>query len=454
MARISFITSVILLSGMLTGCLESGSGSVQYNPYKDRPTYQPPIQTPEYSNDAADNNAIITDMYSRNEAQVEDWVGFKLKGFIPSGFEQIPFTSYMDVAGLANEITTANATQIQSEYNSDKNMLWAAMAVLNRSLAAKCYNASDGAATAECIVNWRNDNAAIFDTSRTELIENTTVLTVDNATLTATNGYKMKFKIDDTGEIIGMTLTRDSGDVILDKLGDSSTFYGSDIENGRVLELDYVSKLGDSSTFYGSDIENGRVLELDYVSDAKQMGLSYSDFGLINILSSMDGDQRVDVSLMPFAGGYDDKKIAVADIDSDMTFTGRATGRVAKGAHIVQLQQDTARPTKLTFDTQSQTSTLNANFNNWYDVVVDSTGAISFTDYKNNNDGGTYIDMQLATTPDDDGVITKNGANMNVGYYGPDATPTEATGTVQFTETGADNGVQMDMAFGAIADKK
>ena len=425
MARISFITSVILLSGMLTGCLESGSGSVQYNPYKDRPTYQPPIQTPEYSNDAADNNAIITDMYSRNEAQVEDWINFKLKGFIPSGFEQIPFTSYMDVASLANEITTANATQIQSEYNSDKNMLWAAMAVLNRSLAAKCYNASDGAATAECIVNWRNDNTAIFDTSRTELIKNTTVLTVDNATLTATNGYKMKFKIDDTGEIIGMTLTRDSGNVDL-------------------------AKLGDSSTFYGSDIENGRVLELDYVSDAKQMGLSYSDFGLINIQSSMDSDHQVDAWLVPFAGGYDDKKIAVADIDSDMTFTGRATGRVAKGAHAVQLQQDTARPTKLTFDTQSQTSTLTANFNNWYDVVVDSTGAISFTDYKNNNNG---VDMQLATTADD-GVITKNGANMNVGYYGPSTTPTEATGTVQFTETGVDNGIQMDMAFGAIADKK
>ena len=239
----------------------------------------------------------------------------------------------------------------------------------------------------------------------------------------------MKFKIDDTGEIIGMTLTRDSGDVDL-------------------------AKLRDSRTFYGSDIENGRVLELDYVSDAKQMGLSYSDFGLINIVSSMDGDQRVDVFLMPFAGGYDDKKIAVADIDSDMTFTGRATGRVQKNGNVMQLKQDENRPTTLTFDSQSQTSTLNANFNNWYDVVVDSTGAISFTDYKNNNDGGTYIDMQLATTANDDGVITANGANMNVGYYGPSTTPTEATGTVQFTETGVDNGIQMDMAFGAIADKK
>lgn len=427
MARISFITSVVLVSGLLTGCLESGSGTAQYNPYKDRPNIKPPIQTPEYDDTVADANALITGMHSRSELQVRNWIGFKLQGFNPTGFDVISADDYIDVANLANQITTANAAQIKSAYATDSNILWAAMAVLNRSLAASCFDATSGANTAECLVNWRNNNTAVFDTSRTELADNAIVLTVDNATLTATNGYKMKFKIDDTGEIIGMTLTRDSGDVDL-------------------------AKLGDSRTFYGSDIENGRVLELDYVSDAKQMGLSYSDFGLINIISSMDGDQRVDEFLMPFAGGYDDKKIAVADIDSDMTFTGRATGRVAKGAHIVQLQQDAARPTTLTFDTQSKTSTLNANFKNWYDVTVDSNGAISFTDYKDN--GGTPIDMRLATTPDDDGVITANGANMNVGYYGPSTTPTEVTGTVQFTETGVDNGVQMDMAFGAIADKK
>ena len=426
MARISFITSVVLVSGLLTGCLESGSGTAQYNPYKDRPNIKPPIQTPEYDDTVADANALITGMHSRSELQVRNWIGFKLQGFNPTGFDVISADDYIDVANLANQITTANAAQIQSAYATDSNMLWAAMAVLNRSLAASCFDATSGANTAECLVNWRNNNTAVFDTSRTELADNAIVLTVDNATLTATNDYKMKFTLDGDGEIIGMTLTRDSGDVDLAKLGDSSTFYGSDIENGRVLELAYDS-LG------------------------KEMGLSYSDFGLIGITSSMDGDQRVDEFLMPFAGGYDDKKIAVADIDSDMTFTGRATGRVAKGAHIVQLQQDAARPTTLTFDTQSKTSTLNANFKNWYDVTVDSTGAISFTDYKDNEPGGTPIDMQLATTANDDGVITANGANMNVGYYGPSTTPTEVTGTVQFTETG---GVQMDMAFGAIADKK
>ena len=429
MARISFITSVVLVSGLLTGCLESGSGTAQYNPYKDRPNIKPPIQTPEYDDTVADANALITGMHSRSELQVRNWIGFKLQGFNPTGFDVISADDYIDVANLANQITTANAAQIKSAYATDSNILWAAMAVLNRSLAASCFDATSGANTAECLVNWRNNNTAVFDTSRTELVDNAIVLTVDNATLTATNGYKMKFKIDDTGEIIGMTLTRDSGNVDL-------------------------AKLGDSSTFYGSDIENGRVLELDYVSDAKQMGLSYSDFGLINIQSSMDSDHQVDAWLVPFAGGYDDKKIAVADIDSDMTFTGRATGRVQKNANGIQLKQDENRPTTLTFDTQSKTSTLNANFKNWYDVTVDSTGAISFTDYKDNEPGGTPMDMQLAATANDDGVITANGANMNVGYYGPSTTPTEVTGTVQFTETGVDNGVQMDMSFGAIKVEK
>lgn len=430
MARISFITSVVLVSGLLTGCLESGSGTAQYNPYKDRPNIKPPIQTPEYDDTVADANALITGMHSRSELQVRNWIGFKLQGFNPTGFDVISADDYIDVANLANQITTANAAQIKSAYATDSNILWAAMAVLNRSLAASCFDATSGANTAECLVNWRNNNTAVFDTSRTELADNAIVLTVDNATLTATNGYKMKFTLDGDGEIIGMTLTRDSGDVNLKKFGDSD--------------------------FYGPDNENKTVLELAYDSLGKEMGLSYSDFGLFGITSSMGDEQSQspDEFSVPFAGGYAAKQIDVADIDSDMTFSGRATGRVQKNANGMQLKQDENRPTTLTFDTQSQTSTLNANFNNWYDVVVDSTGAISFTDYKDNEPGGTPIDMQLATTPNDDGVITANGANMNVGYYGPSTTPTEVTGTVQFTETGVDNGVQMDMSFGAIKVEK
>ena len=416
MARVLFSLSLLCSAVLLSGCLETGSGTPQHNPFKDRPNYGADINiTKPYADTVAKENAEITNMYSRNTAMINDWVSYKLSG---SKFD-VNESEYPGIIKIAQSLITASASDINSV---DSDLLSPAMALLDSSMRRACASAEN---IGDCIVNWRENNAIQFATSANTLMNYTTELTVDNATLTATNGYQMKFTIDpDTGEIDGMTLTRDSGDVDL-------------------------AKLGDSGTFYGSDIENGRVLELDYVSDAKQMGLSYSDFGLINIQSSMDSDHQVDAWLVPFAGGYDDKKIAVADIDSDMTFTGRATGRVAKGAHTIQLQQDTSRPTTLTFDSQSDKSTLKANFNNWYDVTVDSTGAISFTDYKDNNHpGGTPIDMQLAAAANDDGVITATGATMNVGYYGPSGSPTEATGLVHYQETNVENPVSLDMAFG------
>ena len=42
-------------------------------------------------------------------------------------------------------------------------------------------------------------------------------------------------------------------------------------------------------------------------------------------------------------------------------------------------------------------------------------------------------------------TLTGASGNMNVGYYGPSGTPTEATGTVQYTEP---DGMKMDVAFG------
>lgn len=411
MARVLFSLSLLCSAVLLSGCLETGSGTPQHNPFKDRPNYGADINiTKPYADTVAKENAEITNMYSRNTAMINDWVSYKLSG---SKFD-VNESEYPGIIKAAQSLITASASDINSV---DSDLLSPAMALLDSSMRRACASAEN---IGDCIVNWRENNAIQFATSANTLMNYTTELTVDNATLTATNGYQMKFTIDpDTGEIDGMTLTRDSGDVDL-------------------------AKLGDSGTFYGSDIENGRVLELDYVSDAKQMGLSYSDFGLINIIS-----QGSDEFLIPFAGGYADKAIAVTKIDTDMEFSGRATGRVVRGNNIIELIQDASRPTTLKFDSQSEISTLNANFNNWYDVTVDSTGAISFTDYKDNNHpGGTSIDMQLAATANDDGVITVPGATMNVGYYGPSGSPTQATGLVHYQETDVENPVSLDMAFG------
>ena len=409
MARVLFSLSLLCSAVLLSGCLETGSGTPQHNPFKDRPNYGTDINiTKPYADTVAKENAEITNMYSRNAAMINDWVSYKLSG---SKFD-VNESEYPGIIKIAQSLITASASDINSV---DSDLLSPAMALLDSSMRRACASAEN---IGDCIVNWRENNAIQFATSANTLMNYTTELTVDNATLTATNGYQMKFTIDpDTGEIDGMTLTRDSGDVDL-------------------------AKLGDSGTFYGSDIENGRVLELDYVSDAKQMGLSYSDFGLINILSSMDGDQRVDVSLMPFAGGYDDKKIAVADIDSDMTFSGRAVGTATKGEDSINLG-GTATLNFKTGDTP--TSELVANFDNWYNVTITQNG-----DAPNAN-------FVFSGNPTETDVILTNTTGtgtMNVGYYGPAGSPTEATGTVQFTETGVDNGVKMDMSFGATKVEK
>ena len=409
MARVLFSLSLLCSAVLLSGCLETGSGTPQHNPFKDRPNYGADINiTKPYADPVAKENAKITNMYSRNAAMINDWVSYKLSG---SKFD-VNESEYPGIIKIAQSLITASASDINSV---DSDLLSPAMALLDSSMRRACASAEN---IGDCIVNWRENNAIQFATSANTLMNYTTELTVDNATLTATNGYQMKFTIDpDTGEIDGMTLTRDSGDVDL-------------------------AKLGDSGTFYGSDIENGRVLELDYVSDAKQMGLSYSDFGLINIQSSMDSDHQVDAWLVPFAGGYDDKKIAVADIVSDMTFTGRAVGTATKGDDSINLD-GTATLNFKTGDTP--TSELAANFDNWYNVTITQNG-----DAPNAN-------FVFSGNPTETDVILTNTTGtgtMNVGYYGPAGSPTEATGTVQFTETGVDNGVKMDMSFGATKVEK
>ena len=337
-ARVLFSLSLLCSAVLLSGCLETGSGTPQHNPFKDRPNYGADINiTKPYADTVAKENAEITNMYSRNTAMINDWVSYKLSG---SKFD-VNESEYPGIIKAAQSLITASASDINSV---DSDLLSPAMALLDSSMRRACASAEN---IGDCIVNWRENNAIQFATSANTLMNYTTELTVDNATLTATNGYQMKFTIDpDTGEIDGMTLTRDSGDVDL-------------------------AKLGDSHTFYGSDIENGRNLELAYDSFGKEMGLSYSDFGLINIQSSMDSDHQVDAWLVPFAGGYDDKKIAVADIDSDMTFRGRAVGTATKGEDSINLG-GTATLNFKTGDTP--TSELAANFDNWYNVTITQNG--------------------------------------------------------------------------------
>ena len=136
---------------------------------------------------------------------------------------------------------------------------------------------------------------------------------------------------------------------------------------------------------------------------------------------------------IPFAGGYASRKINdITKIEKSLTFNGNAVGVVYDADSNMNLRDGTAT---LVFNKDK--ATLTADFSNWYDVTVtkDSSGT---TDIEFNKSLNEAFDFK----PNSE---TPGSANMNVGYYGPAGTPTEATGTVTYRET---DGINMDMAFG------
>ena len=146
---------------------------------------------------------------------------------------------------------------------------------------------------------------------------------------------------------------------------------------------------------------------------------------------------------IPFAGGYESRRIADAtvqtSVDNNLEFSGAAVGTVTNADNQnLDIRDDRVA---LTFDKTSGTSTLTADFANWYDIAVtkqmgDTTANIDFSNYSGTDD------FRL---PED---VVSGTANINMGYYGANPSsgiPTEATGTIDYE---ADNGIQMDVAFG------
>ena len=226
----------------------------------------------------------------------------------------------------------------------------------------------------------------------------------------------------------------------------------------------------DSNEFTGlvktEDWVKGR---LDYNSLGKDMGLRYSDFGNIKInIYNEETSQFQEAQTLAFIGGYDNvKKIDTDDIAETTEFSGRATGGVVSilgGEGSGQtLDLDTSANTegstvaRLVFDKQNETSTLVAEFDNWYDVRYtksgNTTGTVEFTNGKNE-------DFYLLGDTDGSGK-TVNVSGEDLHYFGDNNNPSEAVGLVQVRDcNGAGCGsdynehqeVRMNLGFGAKKD--
>ena len=231
----------------------------------------------------------------------------------------------------------------------------------------------------------------------------------------------------------------------------------------KVVRKEYTA----TYTSYAKDLKNG----------VNGGNLLYSDFGLLQITEKTEGDQtRV------FAGGYDNNLIKHPEkIETNMTFVGDAVGGVnyvTRDSHDNIISSTTKvleGEANLKFEDGKET--LTASFNNWYDVTAtkekDGTGSISFengdriTDnrfkFKGINDtfgelgnNGSYKDDGYNKYVNTDFIRENWDKNedgytgaMNMGYYGKDGTPTEATGYVMYHESHPDtSSVEMQLGVG------
>lgn len=376
----------LVCMGFIAACSDGGTPSGGYG----RPGI--PGARP-YENVAKTNNKVVTNMIVTNDAQVADNISFQLRGYTGT----VTSDQYLDIANLAIQI--ADGTADFDSANAD--VLNAALYVVTPELFNACGTSGN---VATCVSDWRADNATIMNNRLKYLREWAEKIDIFNAEFYSTANTNLKFTVDDAGNINAITVD----DTTYNRIGNTNTF---GVDNVTALVYDSVA-----------------------TDDLK---LSYSDFGVYQIKNDNTWKS------IPFAGGYESRRIADAtvqtSVDNNLEFSGAAVGTVTNADNQnLDIRDDRVA---LTFDKTSGTSTLTADFANWYDIAVtkqmgDTTANIDFSNYSGTDD------FRL---PDD---VVSGTANINMGYYGANSSsgiPTEATGTIDYE---ADNGIQMDVAFG------
>lgn len=385
--------SLFAVLGLLAACTDGGTPSGAYG----RPDGLRPGGNPQ-----TNPNSSITQMTTITEKTVN--------GRVAAGLAKYPGATtsddYLAVAEMVFDL--GNLDDLGADANPD--IVRQAMYIVSPEL----YSACKDNPTSECISGWRTtgNNNSLFNGNIKDLQSQLQVLTPDMVEFAAPDAT-LQFSVDkDTGKITGITVSTGADSSMKFDRGAGNTF------------------TNDAAT-----------LTYDSYKPNADEPLTYADFGMYKI----EYNNGITPSrYAPFAGGYADKKIAVANIETDMRFKGRAVGVATNGTDTVNLDSQSA---SLSFDKDMGQSALHAQFNNWYDVNIaqnaaDDTNA-TFTFFEI---GDRDIEGPKLSNINDAGVPNGTGT-MNVGYYGNGNTPIEAAGIAHFEE-GIENGVKLDLSFG------
>ncbi|MCQ2599201.1 MAG: hypothetical protein MJ187_02360 [Alphaproteobacteria bacterium] len=396
------IVFVLILTLGLAACVDNSKPSV-HRP--ENPTH--PIRPDSYIDIVAAHNFQITGMYSRNDAQIEEFIKHRLGTDSGANVDD-----YGKIAELA--LALVDEKTVESDFENNDLLKYAFM-VIDSGLGNLCSSALDANV---CFDDWKKNNDKKFSQTKTMLNQNVRPFDISTALISdaVDTDKKIKIYVATTGEITKIDLSDNA----------------------------YV-KMPDSTNFVKND--GDIISQLQYNSAGRSVGLRYSDFGTYQIEKKdiiTGTTQPVEKNL--FIGGYDTQKIAKADIqlptdDTEMKYTGRAVAIVEKKDVLERL--DIAGTAVLTLD-KGGTENLSVAFSDWYDVDVKTDGTINFKNYANNKN---KYDMHVADVPEND-IFKSDGARMQVNYYAADPStkiPTETAGTVKFD----DANIQLDMAFGA-----
>ena len=397
MKQFAYLMAVLALAACGSDGSPSGNGNIRSN-------YHTRGQVDAFPNEAKESNDNITRVMSRKDAQRADFVKYRLN---LNGYENVPTeeTDLLTIANAAFDIVAIINGDTTKSMPTDNSVLRAALSVIMADMGA-CADATD---VTNCIAGFRDSTD--FASKVNQVYLNTeSGLTVDELKFHKSDGT------DDT-----LTFTINAAGKITD------------------VTVDGVPYERNKNTFESED----KTKKLTYSSGMAgwTQPLLYSDFGEYVITDAATNTTTRQL----FYAGYDDaKKIATSDIalvgESTAKFQGRAIGTVSNGENTQKLNGNA----ELTFN--GSLSELNANFDNWYNVVVNSDGNISFKDFTG--------DAAYKFSSDDENF--RSGAEFNVNYYDskikPSKTeaekkffsPTEAVGGAKYSE---DN-IEMDMVFG------
>ena len=273
---------------------------------------------------------------------------------------------------------------------------------------------------------------------------------------------KIQFDVDEESKkIVGLTVLGDENDP-----EDTDKYFNRD-ETTNVFEG--LVNVGHDDVLNQPIYANGRLVYTS-VANRERLGLRYADFGnvKVNIYNDETNQYEPEQSFV-FIGGYDGaKKIDESGMNTDVTFNGRATGGVVAVLHgnntgeFLDLDTSTNASDSdkvATLNFNNGVKTLNAKFDNWYDLTYTETGdtkSASFSNYTNDNNDfrmisetGDSFTMNVVSFQecDDQGhpifdehnnPVTAENMNSEFRFYGDGGVPSESVALIQIRDRGTD----------------